>query len=287
MQTLFKEIGETIERKLSRRVFALVYAIVVFAVSTILGLVLGSFRLGLILWCIIMSLSTKWFLVSVPEVTGLVTVNLLTGKLATYGTGLNVRYPWEQAKMGNYLNLRIETVERIESYPSKNGPLMMVKWAYQFKALRNRLDSYIGADDSTIKEGLDNIGSSNLQTSINKRDAEDCKKEKEEIEEELVSEFAKIKPEDLYGIELIKISLADIDYEEKYQRVRVTEAIAEKLKGIAKKLRTGDISEKDALNAAMIINGDIKKTVTEVEGKGGEALAALLMAMAQGKGGDK
>jgi hypothetical protein len=95
-------------------------------------------------------------------------------------------------------------------------------------------------------------------------------------------------PAELYGIELVRVSLADVDFEPTVQAVRATQMVSKKLLEIAKDIRKKhpDISDKDALNAAMIMNKDISKSVTEVEGQGGEALAALLMAMS-GKGGNK
>lgn len=244
--------------------------------------------IGLFVWMFTVSKTFQFFLVSVPEITGLLTINLFTGELRPYGTGLHFRYPWEQVKIGNYINLRLITQNRPdETYPSKDGPMMIVKWSFQYQANIYLLPKFIAVDETTINKGLGDVGSSFLSSQIKMRDALDCKKEQETIEESLKEKFeeALLKgetPEELYGIDLVVVSLADLDYEEKFQRVRASELVAMRLKEIAKKLQTGDITETDALNNAMIINGDIKKHVQEVAGKGGEALAALLMAMSRG-----
>ena len=235
------------------------------------------------------SFSVQAFLVSVPEVTGLLTVNALTGDLHPYGTGLHFRFPWEQVKEGNFINLRLTTESVEETYPAKDGPLMLVKWSFQYRPRVELLERYISADDHTIKEGVKDVGSSILSASIARQFADNCKKRQHAIEERLRAEFAASnpRPEDLYGIELVRVSLADVDYEPTVQAVRASEQVAAKLRQIATAIRTDhpEISQKDAMNAAMIIHGKIKKDVVEVEGQGGEALAALLIAMSRGGGG--
>lgn len=225
-------------------------------------------------------------MVSVPEVTGLLTVNVFTGRLTPYGPGLHFKLPWEQIKEGLYINLRVITEDMEESYPSQDGPVMLVKWSFQYRPYLQFLERYIGADDNTIKKGLKDVGSSILSANIAGFPADNCKRNQQAIETELRAEFGTMTPtpEELYGIELVRVSLADVDYEPTVQAVRASEQVAAKLRQIATAIRADhpEISQKDAMNAAMIIHGKIKKDVVEVEGQGGEALAALLIAMSRG-----
>jgi regulator of protease activity HflC (stomatin/prohibitin superfamily) len=241
----------------------------------------------LIVILLVIALSIKHFMVSVPEVTGLLTVNVFTGKLIPYGTGLHFRFPWEQVKEGNFINLRVVTENMEESYPAQNGPVMLVKWSFQYRPYLQYLERYISSDDNTIKQGLKDVGSSILSANIAGLPADDCKKNQQAVEEELRREFGAMAPtpEELYGIELIRVSLADVDYEPTVQAVRASEQIAAKLQEIAAKIckEHPEIKQKDAMNMAMIIHGKVTKNVVEIEGEGGNALAALIMAALGGK----
>ncbi len=285
LQALAKELVAT-----SKGVFALTCFIAMLFASLIVGDYLVSPRFGFIVWCLMMAWTVRGFMVSVPEVTGLVTVSYFGGELQTYGTGLHFRFPWEQVRVGNYINLRLVTVTKEGTYPSKDGPLMLVKWSYQYEPISQRLDRYISADDSTIKDGLGEVGGSILSVQIGAMEADNCKKNQHEIETALKKKFEETTPPpgELYGIKLVRVSLSDVDYEPTVQKVRATQKIAKALQGIAKDItdQHKDISGKDAMNTAMVINGDVKKTVTEVEGRAGEAIAALIMAAA-GAGKEK
>jgi regulator of protease activity HflC (stomatin/prohibitin superfamily) len=281
--------------------------ILVLLTTTFIG---GSYRvwIGFAIWIVLVTGTLRFFMVSVPEVAGLVTINLLSGRLYPYGPGLHFRYPWEQIKEGNYINFRLVKKEIDETYPAKDGPELKVKWFFQYRPQLNLLGRYIAVSEEVIDSGLTDVGSSFLSQEIGARrtSAESCKRDQNEIEQALRRYFEEESiielfqegvnlgipcepPEGeaptlewLYGINLVRVGIHDMDYEEKYQKARSSKAISKKLTEIANKLKRGNISEKDALNAAMIINKDIMKHVQEVEGKGGEALAALLMAMARG-----
>lgn len=236
--------------------------------------------------------SVPHYMVSVPEVTGLLTVNTLRdGRFEVYRPGLHFRFPWEQAKTGNYINLRTITRQKEENYPTADGPKMHVKWSYQYRPDYKKLDKYLSVEEDTIEKGVSDIGSGVLSSEIGLMGALDVKKLQKGLGKKMRGIFKEIKLmegerlEAFYGIELINVALADVDFDERFQRIRTSEQIANQLEEIAKRLKTGEISDKDALNAAMIINGDIKKNVQEVEGQGGQALAALLMAMAGAAGG--
>lgn len=291
---------------MSRTFFAVaIWIVTLFLFVTILGSYFGSAGLvvGFALWIALATSTLRIFLVSVPEITGLVTVNYFGGALKEYGTGLSFKFPWEQVKDENYIDLRIKTVQVIQDYPSSDGPLIKIEWSYQFRPKKGLLGSYIGI--STIEKGLTDVGSSFLSSEIGVRLAINVKQDQKDIELKLqkafeeaevdVDDSLKVKLENLYAIDLVRVSLANIDYEERYQKARASEQVAARLQNIAQKIKAGetidgsvvaaampDISDKDAMNIALIINGNVQKNIQEVEGKGGEALAALLIAMARG-----
>jgi len=279
----------------------------VLAGSIILGEYGGAF-IGVAAWIVLVAYTLRFFMVSVPEVTGLATINLLKGgELRPYGPGLHFKYLWEQTKEGNYITFRLVKQELLETYPAKDGPVLKIKWFFQYHPRLDLLGRYIAVSEEVINTGLTDIGSKFLSQEIGgkRESAEGCKEHQDEIEKKLKESFEKsplvlekeginlgvlaepfegeeLTLEWLYGIDIVQVGIADMDYEEKYQTARSSKAVAKKLREIAEDLKRGDIGEKDALNAAMIINKDITKNVQEVEGKGGEALAALLMAMARG-----
>jgi hypothetical protein len=284
------ELSKEIEQLL-RKGLALIAWVLIFIFS---HLVTGYFlevdwMWGWALWAGIMSFSIQPFMVSVSEYTILVTINLWSGELREYKTGLWCRYPWEQAKKGNYINTRLIPVDREEDYPARDGPKMHAKWQFWYRVVDAIKFVRIGRE--AAEKALTATGSSILSAYTAKHDAEDAKENQASAETALQEKFSNMDPPPLesLGVEIPEVLLADLDYEPIVQKVRATQFVANKLKEIGQDLRAEqeDIKPKDSLNAAMIIHGDVTKHVNEVEGEGGNALAALLMAMAQGGGGRK
>ena len=274
---------------------------------------LSGLLLGVGIWILAFVTTLRLFLVSVPEITALITINLFLKSteqepyrnLRPYPTGMHFKYPWEQVEPDNYINLRLITASVVEDYPSLDGPKIKTKWSFQYRARWWQLPTYIAVDQTTITSGLHDVGSGSLSAKIARTKAIECKTTQADIEKELQKKFEekiggsdpsaegdektdeKEKTlEDLYGIDVVRVALADIDFDDKFQQVRTTEKVSDTLQEIAKKIQAGakddSISSKEALNVALIVNGDITKSVQEVEGQGGEALAALLMAMSRG-----
>ncbi|HEY4502964.1 MAG TPA: SPFH domain-containing protein [Candidatus Paceibacterota bacterium] len=275
--------------------FALAYFLVLLAVSIAISLIvfswgfgggeLNAFILGIVIWLFWMKPTLPDFLVSVPEYTVLVTVNLLReDQLEDYRTGIHFRYPWEQVKVGNYINTRLEQMDREEDYPARDGPKMRVKWQVHFQIVNAVTFMKVGLE--TIETFLTGIGSGLLGATIYKKGSKRSKNQQQQIEVALTEKFANLKTIESYGVEVTKVVLVDIDYEDTVQKVLATQFVAKKVKEIGKDFREGqqEINPKDSLNAAMIIHGDYTKHINEVEGEGGNALAALLMGMAQGGG---
>src|SRR3989344_2227595 len=103
-----KKLGQMLEQIPRTGVALLAWGILFIIIHLLTTVWLATDpRFGWAIWAIVMAFSVRPFMVSVSEYTALVTINLLTGGLKDYGTGLWFRYPWEQAKEGNYINLRL------------------------------------------------------------------------------------------------------------------------------------------------------------------------------------
>lgn len=271
--------------------FGLAYAVFPAEPAIYFGLVIAS---GAVVWTL------EWFTASVPEATGLLLVNVLKSTRAEdpfsnqrgVGPGLHFKLPWEQGREGNYINLRLITPPtRDETYPSAEGPMMKVKWSFQYRPNVELLPQYIGVDESTIDDGIADMGSSFLSREIGGQSVEKIKNLQGDIEGKLLALFdtGKKKLEYLYGINVMKAALHDVDYEESYQAALAAKAIAARVNEIAKDAPAG-LHPKDAANHALVIAGkatkQINEQINEVRGEGAEALAAFLAGILGGnKGG--
>lgn len=267
-----------------------------------------GFGLGTASWLYGNGKMIKFFMVSVPEVTGLVTVNLFTGGMNAYPAGLHFRWPWEQVKDGNYINLRtMKTDDKQETFPCKDGPVVIVKWSLQYRSSVEKLPAYISVDEETINNGLNEVASSFLAIKIRDTKSEDVRKKekKEELEKDLLNHFQTIATvpikqpdgtythtplEDFYGISIMLAPIADVDFEESYQQARSTDQIMKKYKQTAAhvmrmgKKGDGSITNKDALDSVLMVAGKgVKKDVLQ-ETKVFDvspALAAVIKAAAE------
>jgi len=241
-------------------------------------LILGSPAIGVAIGFFLIASIAGYFLVSVPEITGLITVNIATGELHVYETGLHIRYPWEQVEEGNYINLRQVTEMVEENYPAQDS-LMDVKWLFQYTPMAEGLPRYISADDNTIKRGLKGIGGSVLGHEISAKNGEECKKKQEEIEVSMMKKFGETKPTPLvlYGIRIDRVAIVDMDYDKNVQKARSALATTQLTIKMADAIQSDDksISRKDAMNFALVITDKAKKNIFEVEGLGPMTQAIL------------
>lgn len=237
--------------------------------------------LGTAFWLWAIGHALPYFSVSVPEVTGLVTVNYLTGGMKAYGTGFHFRYPWEQVKAGNYINLRMMTTDNMqETFPCADGPVVIVKWSIQYRTSVEKLPAYISVDERIINSGLNEASSSFLALKIREMKSEDIRGtgKKQELEKDLFKEFqgqATVKHpggrkgtvEEIYGIDIVLIPIADVDFESGYQEARSADQIMKKFRETASAIRKdsdGTITDKDALdNVLMVAGKGVKKEVRQ------------------------
>ncbi len=245
----------------------------------------GSYWISAIAACLAISSTIGNFLVSVPEITGLVTINIFTGELAVYGTGFSVRFPWEQVEEGNYINMRQVPKIIEETYPSTDST-MATKWQFLYTPTLDGLPKYISADDDTIKTGLAGLGGSVLGFEIGIRSSAQCKAEKDLIENKVKDQFVEDEDSDvltpwaLYGITIDRVSITDLDFDLSVQEARSNMEVGRRIREMAADIRKEhpDISGKEAMNLAMITNGKTAKQIFEIEGlaKFAESLAGIV-----------
>lgn len=278
----WKEILRSLE-SIPKVLFAFTcWGTILFFVALLVWVATGSLLLGIIIGLIAVGSTVSSFLVSVPEITGLITINVLyegIEAMRVYGTGIHFRYPWEQVKPGNYINLRQVTVEVEESYPSLDSQ-MLAKWLYQYTPELEGLPRYISADDNSIKRGITGTGGSILKVEIGGRTGEKCREEHDVIEGRLKDQFAGDRTASLcgrYGIRLDNVEIPDLDFDPSVQRARSAKAEAVVLREIAdayQKDKPG-ISDKDAMNFAFVTMDKAKKNIFEVEGLGPAVTSVL------------
>ncbi len=270
--------------------------IAILVASALLGKY--GFAVGIALGIFSFGLTAKYFLISVPEVTGLLTINLFGGNLSPYGPGLHFRYPWEIVKEKNYFSLEAVTVKREElaTFVSQDGVPLLVDWTFQYRPDEIKLDTFIKFNRGEIEKGFADILSGNISAAIAKKDAIEARADIQTIRDELQNQFEVgatvgspgLKLEEKYGVQVVNTAIADIAFTEEFQKARTTERVADRLNKVAESLQKKsdgtkkEIKDKDALNTALIINKNVTKHIQEVEGEGGQALAALIMAAARG-----
>jgi hypothetical protein len=229
--------------------------------------------LGTAFWIWVAGQALPYFSVSVPEVTGLVTINYLTGNMKTYATGFQFRFPWEQVKYGNYINLRMMTTDNMqETFPCADGPVVIVKWANQYRTTVKKLPAYISVSEAIINRGLNEVSSGSLSLKIRSMNSEEIRSQakKKELEEAVFHDFETATIEDpnnpgrtgrideIYGIDITLVPISDVDFEQSYQEARSTDQVMSRLRGTARKIREdsdGSITDKDALDATLIVAG--------------------------------
>jgi len=155
---------------------------------------LWGWSIGTVIWMEAFAQSFHLFVVSVPEVTGLITLNYFVRptpidpytNLHVYPPGLSFKFPWEQVKEGLYINLRIVTLTFFEDFSTKSspskvtvrqtekdgsfthktktlrskagaGPKVTVRGEVQYRAILELLPRYIAVAEESILEGLLNM----------------------------------------------------------------------------------------------------------------------------------
>ncbi|ODS34495.1 MAG: SPFH domain / Band 7 family protein [Candidatus Scalindua rubra] len=215
--------------------------------------------------------------------------SLVSGKHKTYGPGGHFCVPWEQLTHEN-IDMRIRHLPFDGLFPSKEGPKVSVTFSLQYKPLLNRLPTYISIDKTVLNEGMLSIISSHVCSFIANHsigsEAIEIHNRAQKLKDYLSTNLKnKDSFVELYGIEIVEVPYVKIRYEERYRKVLTNKGVSEKVMEIATRLSSEEITVNQALNIAMVINGDIKKHITEWEGSGIElgylALASFLKKLAK------
>jgi hypothetical protein len=122
--------------------------------------VLGWIGIGLIAGAVV-----GYFLaVMVPEVTGVVFLNLVTSEMKPFGAGIRFKYPWESLR--RIVSLKLVTERHKETYAAHDGPFLLTKWSYQYEPRLGQLGAFIAVDKTTIDDGFTDVISSILSDII-------------------------------------------------------------------------------------------------------------------------
>ncbi len=256
--------------------------------------------LNLAAWVLLFGVTFRFFLVAVPEVTGLAVLNFFTGELRELRSGLRFKFPWEVVRRENFVSLELVKQEREETYASQDGPMLKVKYSYQYRPALGRLVKYIQVDESVINAGFTDITSSLLSEILGGKVAVYAREHVKEVEGQVVERLKndrvdvggvkqtwKEKLEELYGINFKLVAMADIDYSDDYQQVRSGKARMSVFAETVKELQaqTGLVNPKDAVNTVLVEQGKAEKKIFEIENLA-EAAGALAGGIAKAlKGG--
>lgn len=269
------------------------------------------------LWGLNVSLSVPYWLVKVPEVTGLVFMNPLKspgrddkGKtkmenpdnLRAVGPGFHVHWPWETVRKENFFSLELVTPkERTDLYASRDGVQLQIRWSYQYRPNLDRLKTFIGIDESTIRRGFEGMIGGCFSEAIGSKLSVEAREQIEQIQNDVLELFKKPgqvngvksrkeKLEDDYGVDFKIIVVADIDYPDDFQKAWAGKArmkqIVEAAKLIGVTPETRGLKEEDreptqkAMNLVLVEQSKAGKQIYEIEGLGDEPIPVLAQAIA-------
>lgn len=249
----------------------------------------------------------RFFLISVPEATGAMTINLFLRPTQedgflnqhVYPTGLNFKYWWEQAANSNQINLRNITHTFEVTVPAKDGIPITFKGSYQYRPYLGLLPRFIAVDESTIDQGVRDIIKSKLAQEIVNVTAEVARSEIARLQNTVSMVFEegpskdrravlKYELEYMYGIEILVVALAEPGFDNRFQQTLVSVERAQRIQATADRFQKGhdgkqrDITDSDALDAALVIDGNATKTIVTAGGSGAQGAASFLAALFHG-----
>lgn len=244
---------------------------------------------------VLFALTMNFFLVSVPEVTGLILLNQLTHEMRGLRQGLHVKFPWETGYDNdeNFFSLKRITKKHSEDYAAWDGPMLKVKYSFQYEAREESemLIKFIRVDETTIDEGINDMVSSSLSQTIGNpadlqnpsapRTAVNLRGRVKDVEQEVLDTLKRDdqvkrldgstcslwqKLEEDFGINIKLIAIADIDYSDDYQQMRSGKARMETLAQTVTVLKatTPGLTDKEAVETILVEQGKVKKQVFEI-----------------------
>jgi len=248
-----------------------------------------SLLLALALFFGAMALSLNPFFIFVPPQTSVVLENSLNGTLREVSSGVVVKYPWESAPSSNWLNLRTMSTDIGGRFVSQNGPVVDLKGELRFQVLPGHGERVVKHTQGAFVTGIRQVCASFLSDFVSKRTARDVREQSSELEKQLRVHLSagpdSLKP--VFGVEPTLVSITEVKFDDAYQVIRTRTSAAQELLEIAGRLRTGAMNETDALEAAMLVSGDVQKRIVDVRGSGASALSSQLVAIAESIRGDR
>lgn len=257
-----------------------------------------------ILWFIALAFTVRFFLVSVPEYTGLVTVSALSGDLHAYLTGMHFRFPWEQVKKEDYVSTELISVPFNEHFPTKDGGVVRISGSYEYRVDtrpdRNyeMLRTYIGIDESTIVLGVYNRVQAVLTKFVGNHETSAIKDRTEEIQTELNARFQGQAVADIeagYGIEVASVKAGNVEYIGETQTALSASLKAKKAIDAGKDLagvKPGKKMKPNQIEDALVLVGSATKAIHKYEIGGldtltpeaAQAVASVAQALLQSQG---
>ncbi len=318
----------TSEQQAQRAIVAILFWLIMLGISFLLPWMFISDPLWLLcitfgLWTLMVTETLKYFLVGVPEVTGLILVNWLIQPqpLDPYANqtvvlnGLWIKFPWDDVRDSLFINLRIVAQSFDEDFPAKDGPMIHTSGEIFWRPDERLLPRHIAVDTTIINKGLVAIATGSLSQKISKNLAQVARGNVDKYQRGLLDRFEApitddIKPssheaaialaagvsvityEWMWGIDFLGVRIGDADYEKAYQLALSQEARSRLIEALAERLRNErGLEPKDAINAALMQFEIVTKEIFELEGNAPQALTALFakfgIDMTGGSGGKR
>jgi len=223
----------------TKQVIVLLYVSVIFLVSILLFLSI-HWLLGIGAWLFVMGISLSSFVIFVPEITGWVTHNKFSGKVIGYKPGCHIKYPWE--KITDSVSLKMRSGSFSETYNSKDGIDMLVKFSYGYEPSEDNLQTFIQTDESIIETEIMILISGILSNIISSYSADYNQTNRNKINEYLVKIFKITKAQNrqiqrggkpgvknkniksAFGINMKMFHVESMKYSEPYKRAKAAES---------------------------------------------------------------
>lgn len=235
----------------------------------------GQWLMGIALGLAVFLSVLKVHLVSVPEITGLVTLDVIRGVMHAYGQGWKIKYIWEQVKDDNYINLRLVPTKGTYTLTSKDGVNVTYTYTIQYRGRLRLLPIYIRVGKADIDDALGAIVRSVIALRAMGKDADELRSDKkvEEMLRDLRSELGQDgyghEIEYRYGIDIEVVSLSEPTFDKDYVEANTAQVITSKFEAAARKLKDSaglGLSGQAAMDVVLLANKEkIERKVVGVE----------------------
>lgn len=258
-------------------VMSLLFPIGMRATSYLSNNLLAQLLAGTALWLVGFAGLLYLHVISVPEITGLVTLSVLTGTMHAYGAGWKIRYLWEQVKEENFINLRLIPTNKTFKFVTKDGVEVQYTFTVQYRGRLNLLPVFIRVDKADIDEAIHAIVRSVVAISAMDRTADEqrIKANVELLLKDLRKELGQDDDgvgheiEYRYGIDIEVVSLSEPTFGEDYVQATTAEVITGKFNAAALKLKQSDglgLTGQSAMDTVLLANKEkIERKVTGIE----------------------